>query len=547
MRLLLGILVAVPIFAQPAITPNGIVNAAGYQAKLAPDTVFVVFGSGMGPASIATAAAPNYPSTLGGTSISLTPSAGGAAINAALVYTVASQVAGLLPSSIAPGTYAMRVTYNSQTSAPQNVTVVARSFGIAAANSAGTGLAQATIGNVNGGVSLTRFTAGTVSFGGLNWTLGPAHPGDTVVLWGTGGGADPANDTGGTSGDQTAAGNFSVSVDGRAITPLYAGASSGYPGLWQINFTLPTDIALDCYASVHVSAGGELSNAVTVPVADAGLPTCVDLTTPTAVLAKLDAGLNITFGAAAVAKINSITAGVTQETVATSIFNYSPAEWIILNSGPLFGACRLYDRTYPSGGVDPATPDAFLDAGPNIGLTGVNVPSGTVLSLVATTRGPAYSTSLGAGTLAGGNYTLTAPGGTQVGPFTVTTTFPTSFAATNLSSMTAIDRTKPLTISWTGAGFDTVAIIVSTAVVTSTTRHLSTLNCFAPAAPGSYTISAAALATLPAVPASGTSFGSIAVEATNVTLFTAPLVKGGQLDIGHFAADLGATKNVAVQ
>lgn len=547
MRLLLGIFVAAVAFSQPVITPNGIVNAAGYQAKLAPDTVFVVFGSGMGPASIATAAAPNYPSTLGGTSISLTPSAGGTAINAKLVYTVASQVAGLLPSSIAPGTYAMRVTYNSQTSAPQNVTVVPRSFGIAAANSAGTGLAQATIGNVNGGVSLTRFTAGTVAFGGLNWTLTPAHAGDTLVLWGTGGGADSANDSGGTSGDQTAAGNFSVIVDGRAITPIYAGASSGYPGLWQINFTLPTDIALDCYASVQVSAGGELSNTVTIPIADAGLPNCVDLTTPPAVLAKLDAGLNITFGAAAIAKVNSITAGVTQETAATSIFNYSPAEWILLNSGPLFGACRLYDRTYPTGGVDPATPDSFLDAGPNIGLSGVNVLAGSVLSPVATVRGPAYSASLLTGTLAGGNYTLTAPGGTQVGPFTVTTSFPTTFTAPTIPSLSTIDRTKPLTISWTGSGFDTVSIIVSSTVATSASRHLSTLNCFAPAAPGSYTISAAALATLSAVAASGTSFGTIAVEATNVTQFTAPLIKGGQLDIGHFAADLGVTKNVAIQ
>ena len=32
------------------------------------------------------------------------------------------------------------------------------------------------------------------------------------------------------------------------ITPLYAGASSGYPGLWQINFTLPATIAADCFA-----------------------------------------------------------------------------------------------------------------------------------------------------------------------------------------------------------------------------------------------------------------------------------------------------------
>ncbi len=545
MRLLFA-LATTAVFAQPVITPNGIVNATGYQAKLAPDTVFVVFGTALGPSAIATAPAPAYPSNLAGTSITLTPAGGGSVVDAKLVYTVASQIAGLLPSSITPGTYALRVTYNNQTSAPQNVTVVARSFGIAAANSAGNGLAQATIGNINGGISLTRFTAGAVAFGGLNWTLTPAHPGDTLVLWGTGGGADPANDTGGTSGDQTAAGNFIVSVDGRALTPLYAGASSGYPGLWQINFTLPADIALDCYAAVQVSAGGELSNTVTIPIAAAGQSTCVDPNTPPAVLTKLDAGANITFGAFAIAKINSVTSNVTQETASGSVFNYTAAQWIVLNSGPVFGACRLYDRTYPAGGLDPATPSAFLDAGSTLGLAGPNLPAG-VLTTIGTILGPSYGLSMNSGTLTGGNYTLTGTGGTQVGPFNVTTAFPTSFNATNFNTTTIIDRTKPLTLNWTGTGFDVVSIIVSTAVTTSTSRHLSTLNCFAPAAPGSYTISAAALATLPAVPASGTSFGSIAVEAYNVSNFTAPLIKGGQLDIGHFAGDLGVSKNIAVQ
>ena len=30
----------------------------------------------------------------------------------------------------------------------------------------------------------------STTFGGHDWTLTPAHPGDTLVLWGTGGGAD---------------------------------------------------------------------------------------------------------------------------------------------------------------------------------------------------------------------------------------------------------------------------------------------------------------------------------------------------------------------
>src|ERR1700681_3182671 len=128
-----------PIFAQPSLSTGGIVNASGYQNQLAPDTVFVIFGSGLGPAAIATASGPNYPASVGGTSVTFTPASGGTAIAAKMVYSVAGQIGGLLPSSISPGTYAVTVTYNGQTSRPQNVTVVSRSFGIATVNSAGTG------------------------------------------------------------------------------------------------------------------------------------------------------------------------------------------------------------------------------------------------------------------------------------------------------------------------------------------------------------------------------------------------------------------------
>ena len=40
--------------AQPVIrSASGILNASGYQSLLAPDTVFVVFGTGLGPSAIA--------------------------------------------------------------------------------------------------------------------------------------------------------------------------------------------------------------------------------------------------------------------------------------------------------------------------------------------------------------------------------------------------------------------------------------------------------------------------------------------------------------
>lgn len=531
----------------PAIKTGGIVNAVGYQAKLAPDTVFVIFGSNLGPASIALGTAPGYPANLAGTSIAFTPTAGGPAIPATIVYTVSSQVAGLLPSSIAPGAYNVQVTYNSLTSAPQTVTVVVRSFGIATANSAGTGTAQATIANINGGLSLTRFTTGSVGFGGYTWTLGPAHPGDTLVLWGTGGGADPANDSGGSSGDQTAAGNFIVNVGGRQITPLYAGTSSGYPGLWQVNFTLPTDIVPDCFAAVQVSGGGELSNAVNIPITASGQTSCTDPGSSATLLGKLDSGANITVGAFAIAKLTSGT-GITQETASGAVFDYSPAEWITLNSGPLFAACRVYDRTYPVGGKDPGSPDSNLDAGSRLPLAGPGLLAGFALSTLATATGPVYSNSPSLGTLTAGTYTLTGSGGTQVGSFSTSTLFPASFTATNWDSITLVDRTKPLAFNWNGSGFDQVAILVSSAVRSGSTQHITTIDCTVPGAPGSYSIPAAALAYLSPVASSGTSFGAISLQAISAPgKFTASLAQGGQLDMGIFSANLGVAKNVAMQ
>jgi len=70
--------------AQPTIKSNGIVNASGYQTKLA-DTIFVVFGDALGSPSTAIASALNYSTSLAGTSIKFTPTAGGEAVNAKMV------------------------------------------------------------------------------------------------------------------------------------------------------------------------------------------------------------------------------------------------------------------------------------------------------------------------------------------------------------------------------------------------------------------------------------------------------------------------------
>src|ERR1700730_16906257 len=110
--------IATTAMAQPVINVGGVVNGASYLPGIAPGSIFVIKGSGLGPATIIVQSSLPYPATLSNTSITFTPVSGGAAISALMVYTLNIQLAALLPSSAAPGDYNVTVMYNGLTSAP---------------------------------------------------------------------------------------------------------------------------------------------------------------------------------------------------------------------------------------------------------------------------------------------------------------------------------------------------------------------------------------------------------------------------------------------
>jgi hypothetical protein len=227
-------------------------------------------------------------------------------------------------------------------------------------------------------------------------------------------------------------------------------------------------------------------------------------------------------------------------------------------SGPKFGPCTIFDVTYPSDKF-PASPDALLDAGSKLVLSGPNVPVGFGAAALPGPSGPIYTNSLSPGTLKDGAlYTLTGAGGTQVGPFIASATLPTAFTVTNLNSLAPIDRSKPLTINWTGSGFDAVLISLNGTTTASSITHQVVVSCAVPAGPGAYTIPAAALAYLP--PVSGNpSVGQMVITATSATdgvvssqsstaqTLTPPLVGGGQADFGSFTAFSSFVKTVTIQ
>ena len=160
-------------------------------------------------------------------------------------------------------------------------------------------------------------------------------------------------------------------------------------------------------------------------IAAAGQNACSDSQTSPALLSKLDAGGDVVYAAFGVVRVNNTVAGVTAitEEVTGAVIRYTASEWILLHSGPRFEYCRVYDRTFPRQTADPASPEAFLDAGARLLLSGPNVPPGAGLGANGTPSGPIYLFSPAGFTIASGTYTLTGNGGSQVGPFSVSTNF----------------------------------------------------------------------------------------------------------------------------
>jgi uncharacterized protein (TIGR03437 family) len=246
------LIIAAPYVPPPF--PYQISNSASYAPANAPNggiaqgSLFVIFGQGLGPATLAQSGYP-LSATLAGTSVKVT--VGFTSTDALILYTSIGQVAAILPSRTATGTGTLVVTYNGTAGSSIPITVVPSSFGTysVASNGLGPGII-------------------TGADYGLKTFASPARPGDTLILWGTGLGAI----TGDESNPPTPANLFSPQVLVGDATPAkvtYAGRSSCCSGLDQINFVVPADVE-GCFVPVSVESGGVNSNFTSLPIASSG-------------------------------------------------------------------------------------------------------------------------------------------------------------------------------------------------------------------------------------------------------------------------------------
>ena len=500
----------------PIVSPSGIVNAASFisadlaAGSIAQGSFFSIFGNNLGPPNPGQKAN-SYPlgTTLGGVSVKVTQ--GTQSVDAIPVFVAQYQINAVMPSNTPIGTVQVTVSYNGLTSPPAPVQVVAANFGsFTVSGGRGPGIVQ-------NFVSATELP--------LNMTTLTAAPGDYAVLWGTGLGPLP----GGASDTQPpAAGSLPVSVQvllgNQTIIPAYAGRAPGLAGVDQIDFQLPSNVTLGCYVPLQVVVNGNASNTVTMAINNNRQP-CSD-TSPFSSTSR-NGGKN---GSVALARlaytdpINALKIGNGTVDIAMATFNQSSGNgalgFSLFASLPPMNTCTYYNNVgslngllggqMPSNGTT-ATP---LDAGPTITVKGPNGTQGVSYSDssakvspylgVLGTGGGWSALGLGPSTpfLDPGTYTVSGSGGKDVGPFQYTIQIPAGASWTNRDSITSVDRSKGLTVQWSGGNASTQAVVIIGYSSNPANNVSGGFACLSDMAPQSFTVPSSYLVNLPATPTS---------------------------------------------
>ncbi len=561
-------------WAQPRVT--GIANAANYTPNIAQGSIFVIFGSGMGPTTLVSA--PTFPlqTNLSGTAIKFTPASGsGPATDALVVYTSAGQVAGLLQSTVAPGNYNVTVSYNGATSASFIATVVARNFGLISLAGSGTGPAVIQNYAASGAVTVNQFGA-------------PARPGQTLVLYGIGLGpiTAPDNNPPGLQ-DLKGTANVRVLIGDLTIEPLYAGRAPGIPGLDQINIVLSANVPLGCTVPLRVSVAGAVTgSSTTLAIARDGESYCTHPIYSQDSLRRLEAGGSLTLGAFALAsqsvRVELPIIGATTIKSESVGGNFSAvtlaniADAADSSTAGLFvqtGGCTVYKVRADQTGAVVGGNARLLDAGTQLTLNGPGITNKAVPKAVPGVN--SYAAVLGDPTggitipglpsqpsspgISAGSFTLRGTGGSEVGAFQATLNVPTPITWTNQATLGAspIIRSSPLTLNWTGGSASDIVTIIGSSGVraggTTTNPIFDTVTfiCTAAGNAGTFTVPSSVVSQLPASTGSITDLSGVGILGLQQSTasptngrFTAPLVAGGNVDAAIFTYAIGGLSNV---
>jgi uncharacterized protein (TIGR03437 family) len=465
---------------------------------IAPGTLFIIQGSNLATgktvSQLQTSASPGLPTSLNGASITVTVN--GTTVHPGIYYAIASQIAAVLPSTTPTGTGTITVSYNLVPSNSASITVVPTALGLDTYYSSGSGLAF----------------AADLSYNLITYT-NSAKPGQTIILWGSGLGADLADsDIVYTLTPHAVNVPLVIYIGGIPATILYAG-SSGFPGLNQFNVTIPSSVSTGCGISLVAVSGtapnNMLSNTVALPIAAAG-GVCSDPVigdNGTSILNQ--GGQSAAYTNANLSIVQSTTGQVVQTTATGTFESIQPTSTSGTGGSVVsLGNCSV---TGVGGGTSTASPPSItgLDAG-TITVTGPIGPQ----TLVPQTTG-VYSVQLANAFLpaTGGAFTFTGSGGKQVGSFTTSISLTNPLSWTNMSAINSITRANGLNVTWTGGVPNTYVAITGTSLLSNSAVGTS-FTCYAPVSAGQFTVPSYVLLGLPASASGGLTVSNAAAPGT---------------------------------
>lgn len=531
----------------PVISAGGIVNAGSFVSSdfpnggIARGSFFSIFGANIGPAT--PAQANEYPirTTLGGVSIRVT--LGSTSVDALPVFVSSTQINAIMASNAPLGDATLVVTVNGRSSAPMRVRIVNSNFG-----------AFTTAGGRGPGIFQNYVSQAEQP---LNTTGSPARRTQIVTLWGTGLGPISAPDSmPPPAGDLPV--NVEIYVGGKLARKLYSGRAPCCAGVDQIVFEIPPDAPLGCYVPVQVKVAEVTSNPVTIALSDGGR--CTDPGNPFGdlvtrggktgilVLARISALAALQQGQPPVDITLDLGGALFVEQRAGGDLGYNPA----LSLPPL-GTCTSFTGSLDAsallgsatgGDTSSLTPDArWLNAGPTITLTGAR--GAIPLNPADEEKGGSPYIGLLGGSLPlpgapslplfleTGSYTISGPGGPDVGAFSSNFSIPGPITWTNRDSMTEINRRAPLTFRWSGGDPNRQSVLLAGASTDQTTKASAGFFCLVPANTGQFSVPTSVLESLPATPGtnleeSGAALIFASVPAgTDTPKFSAPGIESG--------------------
>ena len=530
-------------FAQAPVVQAVINAASGDSTTLARGSFVSIFGLNLGTKAGPPSSLP-LPTSLGGASVTFKPAGGSASFQGFMHFVSQNQINAIVPSAVPAGPTDVTVTVNNVTSTSRRIQVAENAFGIFTVTSqvAGNAVAQ----NYESPTSLP-----------LNLYTNPARPGQTLILYGTGLGAYTAGPDNAAPQAGNIVNNAQVIVAGYKITPAYAGRAPGFPGVDQVNFTLPADMPIPdgCTLVVQVQIGSLVQNGQATIAKSSNAPVCDHpfALTPDQ-LSLLQFGTTLKAGVVRVLRSHGVQAYI----------NGSPlgglSETIEVHIRKLTTSANLSSQTFPfalsqapgtcstmkvpgsqldfNGHIDTAGSQS-TDFGSTLTLTGPGTsvpvdPEGTT-KLVDGPEipGAVFTNSV----LVDGNWTLSAPGGKDIGAFQASFTLQNQFKLQNVPQTAS--KGQPLTVSWSGgADNDPVRILVAGATLSDTT---TAVICTALAGAHSFTISGDFTSQLTTEASTGNQGLLAAYYAGAPVSFSAQNLDSGKIAVGVVEGFTGLT------